>query len=154
MRTACAPHAPCTGTACVLHRHRIVTTCTLHAHSLCIKAGRTTEALLYYARAAALDPNNWQQHYAHAHALLQLRRDDEAVAALRPLHRLPISLNLRLEGHEPPWTRLGGRGILGDEPPPISAEQIYAAQASRRAAASATGRQAGVIVYKLGPQDR
>lgn len=131
------------------------TTGTLRAAAVSFqKAGRAAEAMPHFARAATLDPNNWQQYYAHAHALLQVRRDDEAVAALRPLHRLPISLDLRLEGAEPPWTRLGGRGILGDEPPPISASQVHAAQAARRTAAAASGRQAGVIVYKLGPQER
>ena len=134
---------------------RTSTTGTLRAAAVSFqKAGRAAEAMPHFARAATLDASNWQQHYAHAHALLQLKRDDEAVAALRPLHRLPISLDLRLDGAEPPWTRLGGRGILGDEPPPISAAQILAAQAARRAAAAAAGRQAGVIVYKLGPQER
>ena len=134
---------------------RTSTTGTLRAAAVSFqKAGRAAEALPHFARAATLDASNWQQHYAHAHALLQLRRDDEAVAALRPLHRLPISLELRLDGAEPPWTRLGGRGILGDEPPPIAAAQLRAAQAARRAAAAAAGRQAGVIVYKLGPQER
>ena len=73
--------------------------------------------------------------------------------ALKPLHRQPISLRMRsVGGAEPPWTRERGRGLLGDEPPPIALESIWKAQAERRARSAAAGRQRGVIVYKLGPK--
>ena len=41
--------------------------------------------------------------------------------------------------------------MRGDGPPPRSAAELFAAQGSRRRAAAGAGRQAGVIVYKLGP---
>ena len=56
------------------------------------------------------------------------------------------------DGAEPPWTRDRGRGLFGDEPPPLSLKQIWKAQARNRAAAAAAGRQSGLIVYKLGPK--
>ena len=134
-------------------------------------------ALPYLAHAAALDPTNWHNHYTSAHAYLHeaylhapnatstaptssptlpLRDPDmeaAALRALRPLHRQPISMRMRSQtGAEPPWTRAGGRGLLGDQPPPKSFEEIWHAQADKRAAAAAAGRQSGVIVYKLGPK--
>ena len=76
-----------------------------------------------------------------------------ALAALRPLHRLPISLRMRYESAtEPPWTRFGGRGIVGDAPPPLALADIWEAQAERRRRSAAAGRQRGLIVYKLGPK--
>ena len=77
-----------------------------------------------------------------------------ALEALRPLHRKPISLAMRADtGAEPPWTRYGGRGVVGDEPPPVTLEAIWRAQTERRQLSAAAGRQAGVIVYKLGPKE-
>ena len=62
------------------------TTGTLRAAAVSLeKAGRLDEALPHYARAAAVDPANWQQHYAQAHFLLQRRRAPNR----RPLRRAP-----------------------------------------------------------------
>ena len=83
-------------------------------------------------------------HVTHAAASL---------AALRPMHRLPISLEMRARSRAlPPWTREGGRGLLGDEISPLDLDAIWRAQAPRRAEAARAGRQAGVIIYKLGPK--
>ena len=86
-------------------------------------------ALPLLSHAARLDPRNWHHHYSAAHGYLheafcggatcgQTDRGlaSKALAALRPLHRHPISLRMRSEeGAEPPWTRERGRGLLGDE---------------------------------------
>jgi hypothetical protein len=77
----------------------------------------------------------------------------EALRALRPLHRLPISLRMRSRhGAEPPWTRNGGRGLIGDEPSPKALDEIWEMQATSREISKAAGRQSGLIVYKLGPK--
>lgn len=136
---------------------------------------RPADAIPFLRSAAALDPTNWQRHYAHAHACLKMAfltgataagagaatldatpdAEDaaEAFEALRPLHRPPISLRMRAEaGAEPPWTRYDGRGLVGDEPPPLDSAALGRAQSTRRAEAARAGRQKGVIVYKLGPK--
>ena len=122
-------------------------------------------ALPYLGHAAALDSLNWQHHYSHAHGYLEeaykwlpKAAADPTIAttafrALRPLHRLPISLRMRSEhGAEPPWTRDRGRGLKGDQPPPISLQKIWDAQAKKRIDSAKAGRQSGLIVYKLGPK--
>lgn len=132
-------------------------------------------ALPLLARAARLDPLNWHHHYSAAHGYLHEAYYADAISSsdgipsassppdaklaasalhtLRPLHRLPISMGMRSEdGAVPPWTRDLGRGLLGDEPPPMNLDAIWRAQAGRRAEAAAAGRQRGLIVYKLGPK--
>ncbi|KOO53373.1 ktr3p, partial [Chrysochromulina tobinii] len=136
---------------------------------------RPADAIPFLRSAAALDPTNWQRHYALAHACLKMafltgatvgagaaatldatpdaEYAAEAFEALRPLHRPPISLRMRAEsGAEPPWTRYDGRGLVGDEPPPLDSAALGRAQSTRRAEAARAGRQKGVIVYKLGPK--
>ena len=140
------------------------------------RVNRTSEELSLLERAAALDPTNWQRHYSHAHAALRaawsrlgcvapsappphgcaegVALAEAALAALRPLHRQPISLRMRArDGAEPPWTRHHGRGLLGDAPPPRALSAIRRTQRARRVEAAAAGRQRGVIVYKLGPKE-
>ena len=94
------------------------------AASALTRLGRLDDALLAYGHTAKLDPTNWQHHYSRAHVAFQLAHvqatprarklaaggADAALAALRPLHRRPISLTMRAdERAEPPWTRGGGR---------------------------------------------
>ena len=124
-------------------------------------------ALPLLASASRLEPTNWHNHYTAAHGYLHAAFWEErgaadvpdpelaasAFAALRPLHRLPISLTMRSEGGaRPPWERNLGKGLLGDEPPPLPLESILHTQAARRAEAASAGRQRGLIVYKLGPK--
>lgn len=132
------------------------------AASTLTRGSRPADALPLYAHAARLDARNWQQHYSYGRAALALAFAPtpplsplaaEALTALRPLHRAPISLRMRAyERAEPPWQREGGRGLIGDQPAPLAAAALWARQAARRAAAGRAGRQSGVIVYKLGPK--
>ena len=147
------------------------------------KVRRYSEAHAAYAASARIEPSNWQAHYTSAHALLHsalrgrrqrsgaaaeqpsdaeevadalfARRASEALAAMRPLHRLPISLRMRSDNEAvPPWSRDGGRG-LGDAPPPLGAAALEAAQAAHAAEAAAVRRRPrGLILYKLGTQEK
>lgn len=125
-------------------------------------AGRAREARQAHAAAASLDPHNWQVHYSRVHFLLRTAfrgkkvnetRASDALEALRPLHRPPISLAARAEhGAVPLWTRESGRGLLGDAPAPLAPAALLARQAAPRELARRVGAQRGVIMYKLGPK--
>jgi tetratricopeptide (TPR) repeat protein len=52
------------------------------------KLNRADEALAAYGRAIAMDPNNLSAHYARAHELRQLRRDEDWRDALAVFDRL------------------------------------------------------------------
>ena len=131
-----------------------------HAHhSLKLAFGPVHAAAVAATSAAATDAAPAASATAAAPAASAARGTPDAalaaaaLAALRPLHRPPISLRARAKsGIEPPWTRNNGRGLVGDQPPPLRAGASWQAQAGRRAEAAAAGRQSGVILYKLGPK--
>ena len=72
---------------------------------------------------------------------MNAKHASSALHSLKPLHRAPISLEMRSQQQAvPPWTRDSGRGLLGDEPRPFSVASLRERQAARVQLAATAGR--------------
>ena len=109
------------------------------------------EAVELPRAATTLDEDNWQHHYALAHTLLHHRRHDEALLALRPLHRAnldgdarKVARGARVDARWRPRPRVPR--------PAAAAPRAYGAAGGAARPRGGGWAAGGVILYKLGPK--